>query len=55
MAAVVDKLATIGERLPGLASLTVSAGGITATVTPAPSAAPQQQPAPVPACRACGR
>ena len=55
MAAVVDKLATIGQRMPALAALTVSAGGITATVTPAPPLPPQQQPAPVPACRACGR
>ena len=55
MAAVVDKLATIGQRMPALAALTVSAGGITATITPAPPLPPQQQPAPVPACRACGR
>ncbi len=37
---VTDTLATIGERMPGLAQITVSAGGVTATVTPKPPAAP---------------
>ena len=46
-AAITDGLAAIGERLPGLASFTISAGGASVTVTPKP-----EQP---PTCPACGR
>jgi hypothetical protein len=45
-ASCVDLLATVGERMPGLAQLTISAGGITATVTP--------KPEPHAACPTCG-
>lgn len=49
-ARLTDGLALLGERMPGLAQLTISAGGITATVTPRPPAAP-----PLPsACPTCG-
>lgn len=46
-AALTDHLAAIGERLPGLASLTISAGGASVTVTP--------KPEPPLTCPACGK
>jgi hypothetical protein len=49
-ATVVDALADLGERMPGLAQITVSAGGVTATVTPKPPAA-----APASVCPHCGK
>lgn len=49
-AALADTLATIGERMPGLASLTITAGGVTATVTPKPPAPPP----PPSTCPHCG-
>lgn len=48
-AALTDRLATIGERMPGLSSVTITAGGVTATVTPKPPASP-----PPSACPTCG-
>jgi hypothetical protein len=47
-AALTDHLAVIGERMPGLAQLTITAGGVTATVTPKPP------PPPPMACPTCG-
>lgn len=49
-ARLTDGLALLGERLPSLASLTISAGGVTATVTPKPPAPPP----PPSACPSCG-
>jgi hypothetical protein len=49
-ATVTDHLAAVGERMPGLAQLTVSIGGVTATVVPKPPAPPP----PAPTCPACG-
>lgn len=49
-AAVVDVLADIGARMPGVSQLTIAAAGVSVTVTPKPPAAPL----PV-ACPHCGK
>lgn len=49
-AALTDVLATIGERMPGLASLTFTAGGVTTTWTPKPP----PPPPPPSTCPHCG-
>lgn len=54
-AAITDALARVGERMPGVQSLTVSAAGVTVTMVPA---APVHPPASAPAhasCPTCGR
>ena len=35
-ASITDALASVGERMPGVAQVTLSAGGATVTVTPKP-------------------
>lgn len=52
-ASLTDTLAAIGERMPGLTQLTVSAGGLTATIGPM-SLATSQAP-PLGKCPTCGR
>lgn len=47
LATVTDALAAIGERYPGVTSVTISAGGASVTVTP--------KPEPQPTCPTCGR
>lgn len=47
LAAVTDALAEVGARLPALAQVTVSAGGVTVTVNPKPPEAPK-------VCPSCG-
>lgn len=39
-ALLTDTLALLGERMPGLTQLTLTAGGVTATVVPRPPASP---------------
>lgn len=53
-ASITGALAAFDERMPGLSQLTISAGGITATVIPAPQ---PQAPAAAPTgkCSTCGR
>lgn len=52
-AAVTDGLAALGERMPGLSQVTISAPGVSVTVTPAPPVpSTSQQP---PRCSTCGR
>lgn len=46
-ASLTDALAEVGARAPGLAQVTVSAGGVAVTVTPKPEA-----PKP---CATCGK
>lgn len=50
VAALTDALATIGERMPGLASLTFTAGGVSTTWTPKPP----PPPPPPSTCPHCG-
>jgi hypothetical protein len=50
-AVLVDTLADIGARMPGVSQVTITAAGASVTVTPKPPAPP---PAPVP-CPHCGR
>jgi hypothetical protein len=45
-ASLTDALASLGERMPGLAQITISAGGVTATGTP--------KPPPATTCPHCG-
>ena len=47
-ASLTDALAEVGARAPGLAQVTVAAGGVAVTVTPKP-------PAAAPPCATCGR
>jgi hypothetical protein len=47
-ASLTDALAEVGARAPGLAQVTVAAGGVAVTVTPKPPAAPLP-------CATCGR
>jgi len=49
-AAVVDALADLGERMPGVSQVTITAAGASVTVTPKPAAAP-----PPVACPHCGK
>ncbi len=50
-ATLTDTLALVGERMPGVTQLTVTAASVTVTVVPkAPTAAP-----PAPPCPTCGR
>jgi hypothetical protein len=49
-ATLTDTLALVGERMPGVTSLTVTAAGVTVTVVPKAPASP-----PAHTCPTCGR
>lgn len=53
LALVTDTLAAVGEHMPAVSQVTITAAGATVTVVPKPTPVP---PAPPPAtCPTCGR
>ncbi len=53
LALVTDTLALVGEHMPGVSQVTITAAGATVTVVPKPPAS--HPPSPPASCPTCGR